>query len=376
MGNKTSVPKKEEPRSLKPDEIVPNAPPTIPLPVPDFLFGLHSMTTSLALTLDTPLATASPRYPAQEWTAPLESDHMVNSVRPSVNTDIANWRPTEVETERQFYTADTPYILPIDEIEQTRLELQHKMLRLAFGEDVICPEARKLIRSHQTKVLDVGCANGAWMDALFSAGNVNCEYHGVDIAANWFDGGMICGARLEVGNVLERLPYPDNLFDYVHQRNLILAIPKRKWVDVISELCRVTRPGGWIELVECDAVVFHDGPASQAVMKPLNEAYEKRGFDNLLGSSLYDYANDSGMLVNVETKMVSIPVGWGGDAGNLLRKDFKLVLMALQDWMSKVLDVSPEVYKDMVEKANAEWPTTKTFINFHCVYGQVKNKYP
>ncbi|KAI8803287.1 hypothetical protein BJ742DRAFT_830045 [Cladochytrium replicatum] len=42
------------------------------------------------------------------------------------------------------------------------------------------------------------------------------------------------------GNVLEKLPFGDNTFDYVHQELLAFGIPEAKWPLVISEIDRVT----------------------------------------------------------------------------------------------------------------------------------------
>src|SRR4051794_2842473 len=51
-------------------------------------------------------------------------------------------------------------------------------------------------------------------------------------------------------NMLDGLPFEDNTFDFVYQRSLASAISEDQWkCDVIHELYRVTKPGGWIELM-------------------------------------------------------------------------------------------------------------------------------
>jgi ubiquinone/menaquinone biosynthesis C-methylase UbiE len=51
-------------------------------------------------------------------------------------------------------------------------------------------------------------------------------------------------------NMLDGLPFEDNTFDFVYQRSLASAISEDQWKnDVIYELYRVTKPGGWIELM-------------------------------------------------------------------------------------------------------------------------------
>jgi ubiquinone/menaquinone biosynthesis C-methylase UbiE len=46
----------------------------------------------------------------------------------------------------------------------------------------------------------------------------------------------------------EGLPFPDNSFDYVVQRNALYNYTKEEWDSiVIPEMIRVLKPGGWIE---------------------------------------------------------------------------------------------------------------------------------
>nr|BBH92214.1 hypothetical protein KTA_04130 [Thermogemmatispora argillosa] len=67
-------------------------------------------------------------------------------------------------------------------------------------------------------------------------------------------------------NVLEGLPFPDGQFTSTHQRLLVAAIPAHAWPGVVQELVRVTRPGGWIELVEASDVFQPAGPATRRLL--------------------------------------------------------------------------------------------------------------
>ena len=48
-------------------------------------------------------------------------------------------------------------------------------------------------------------------------------------------------------NLLDRLPFADDTFDFVFQRLLVASIPKDKWPLIINELTRVLKPGGYLE---------------------------------------------------------------------------------------------------------------------------------
>lgn len=59
------------------------------------------------------------------------------------------------------------------------------------------------------------------------------------------------------GNILEQLPFAPMSFDFIHQRMLNFGIPRDKWQHVLQELLRVTRLGGWIELMEWGGYMLH-----------------------------------------------------------------------------------------------------------------------
>lgn len=48
------------------------------------------------------------------------------------------------------------------------------------------------------------------------------------------------------------IPFPDDTFDYVQQTLTTLAYKEKDWKYVLQELKRVTKPGGYIQLLEVD----------------------------------------------------------------------------------------------------------------------------
>lgn len=131
------------------------------------------------------------------------------------------------------------------------------------------------------------------------------------------------------GNVLEGLPFPDASFDFVHQRLLITAIPKDRWPDVIRELMRVTRPGGWVELAEC-GVAEDGGPGYMGMWGSWIEFLLTRGVDFTLGHSIGEMLGHGG-LARVEQRQVYFPMGdWGGRVGRASATDCLAVGKALR----------------------------------------------
>lgn len=118
------------------------------------------------------------------------------------------------------------------------------------------------------------------------------------------------------GNILEGLKFADSSFDYVHMRLLLFAIPEARWPDVVRELARVTRPGGWIELVETGPQQ-RGGPAMDQIVEWITQASVKRGINPMLGPNIGAFLSASGMT-NVIARAITLPVGaYGGRVGRL-----------------------------------------------------------
>jgi hypothetical protein len=121
--------------------------------------------------------------------------------------------------------------------------------------------------------------------------------------------------------VLEGLPFPDAAFDFVHQRLLFLAIPAARWPFVMQELVRVTRPGGWVELVETTAP-RDGGPAVDLLFTWGAELVARRGVDTTLGTKIGSMLQQASGLTNVTANEIAVPFGaHGGRVGTMLATD-------------------------------------------------------
>lgn len=135
---------------------------------------------------------------------------------------------------------DHPYILPWNRDEANRLDFQHYLLRQAMSGIYRAPIQR--VRN----ILDVGCGTGRWaqeMAQAFPEANVI----GLDIFEAPEDNVSIkpINYQFVMADALKGLPFSPFQFDFVHQRSLGYAIPSTGWHQVVNELVRVTRPGGW-----------------------------------------------------------------------------------------------------------------------------------
>jgi ubiquinone/menaquinone biosynthesis C-methylase UbiE len=224
--------------------------------------------------------------------------------------------PEEVEAARErSREPGSPYLFPRHPDEVDRLDLQHFALREALGANFLAPVESPV------RVLDVGTGTGQW---------------GFEVA-HQFPGALVVGFDLVRGkpdpppgyrhvrgNLLQGLPFRDGVFDFVHQRLLTWGIPVDAWPGAVRELARVTRPGGWVELVEITTRPQRTGPATQALFDLIHrQLADPLGLDttDAVFRSLDEHLREAGLDEIVRHER-SLPVGeWGGGIGAFMATD-------------------------------------------------------
>ncbi|MGE0786350.1 MAG: class I SAM-dependent methyltransferase [Sandaracinaceae bacterium] len=107
-------------------------------------------------------------------------------------------------------------------------------------------------------VLDVGCGAGHWGQRLVSALSEGVSLVGVDHEAGFLDAARAratergVDARYEAG-AAESLPFGDGTFDVVTCQTVLIHVADAR--VALSEMIRVTRPGGRVIAVEPNNVV-------------------------------------------------------------------------------------------------------------------------
>lgn len=267
------------------------------------------------------------------------------------------------------HVADAPYVLPSDDQEINRLDFQHYMLRHALRGNYAAPVRKP------ASILDVGSGTGRWaMEVAQFFPNANVV--GTDLVEPKADAMAWSGLgerpdnyTFVQGNVLERLPYPDNSFDFVHMRLLLFAIAAEKWPGVARELVRVTRPGGWVESVETGPQQ-NGGPAMDTLVQWITEASVRRGVDPLLGPRVASFFGEAG-LVSMVKHDVHLPVGrYGGRLGNMAAVDVFGVVTGVKPLVAAQGIADEQTYGTMVEQARADLDHYQCTLPFYIAYGQ------
>lgn len=141
------------------------------------------------------------------------------------------------------------------------LQFQHKLfLREMKGK--LLPSQIPLDETQL--IMDFICGPGSWC-IDFSKQYPSKQTYGVDINRTIIGYARENAAQLNSGNlefiVVDRnrsLPFPDNYFDLIHLQNGTILFTVDQWSEIMAEMTRLLKPGGWLNLVD-----FEMGPASQ-----------------------------------------------------------------------------------------------------------------
>jgi ubiquinone/menaquinone biosynthesis C-methylase UbiE len=115
-----------------------------------------------------------------------------------------------------------------------------------------------------------------------------------------------------------RLP-PDS-FDLVHGRTLLVTIPDP--AEVVAEMTRLARPGGWVVGLEADtehSLCYPAHPAWDRLCEIFRMAFSRNGADPFIGRRLPELYREAG-LTSVDAECLA-PVHPAGDSRRTIRLD-------------------------------------------------------
>ncbi|KAI5811845.1 S-adenosyl-L-methionine-dependent methyltransferase [Pyronema omphalodes] len=157
------------------------------------------------------------------------------------------------------YYGPDKYLLPTDEKEQDRLDLNHESLRLISNDKLY--EA-PLDEPH--RILDIGTGTGIWAIDMADKYPL-AEVIGTDLSPiqpDW----VPANCRFEVDDAMLEWTFKNDSFDFIHCRNISSGVSD--WNHLVSEIMRCTAPGGYVELGEYSLTMNSD----DGTMKPDNGA--------------------------------------------------------------------------------------------------------
>lgn len=144
---------------------------------------------------------------------------------------------------------------------------------------------------------------------------------GTDIEARLFPPQPPSNISLSVGSVLDMPSAWTNTFDLVHQRLLIAALRRSEWPIALSQIFRILKPGGWVQLAEVGKMHLQ-GPKTLQHESLLSKLFAHRDMLRDCASHLPVMLIEAGFSdVRVETRLILLGKR-GGKDGEDARDNF------------------------------------------------------
>ncbi|KAG9288824.1 hypothetical protein G9A89_001148 [Geosiphon pyriformis] len=274
-----------------------------------------------------------------------------------------------IDGRRYHNLENAKYFGANDDGEAFRLEEFHFTVKKIWNGNYLSPIDE--ILKAGAKVLDVGCGPGTWVIEMART-YPRSEFIGIDISPIFPTKNLPPNVRFLECNLLDGLPMENDTLDFVFQRFLVGGYTEEQWkTQVIQELARVTRPGGWIELTEADITSPSDGEVTQRLNEAVTNFMKSKGMNPCIGEDLRKIVENTGMLTNIKSERLKIPIGKpGGQIGE------ESLIFLMRAWASSkaplraYMNITPEHFDAFVETLGIEADKRHTEMRHYKVFGK------
>jgi SAM-dependent methyltransferase len=193
--------------------------------------------------------------------------------------------------------------------------------RLQRQSDELAPESEALLDRVELgpgdSALDLGCGPRGVIELLHARVSPGGRVVGLDGDCAHVAMARELVARRGLGNVeilqgdARNTALPNDTFDLVHTRTLLITVPEPE--QVLAEMVRLTRPGGWVASLEpdCEHSIYHPhDPVFDRLHELFMVAFARNGADPLIGRRLGELYRQAGLEdVGVDVRTAAHPAG-------------------------------------------------------------------
>jgi ubiquinone/menaquinone biosynthesis C-methylase UbiE len=193
--------------------------------------------------------------------------------------------------------------------------------RLQRQADELAADSRALLdpigpRPGQSAI-DLGCGPRGIVDLLAHRVSPGGRVVGLDadpaltaLARDFATERGLGGVQVVTGDA-RRSGFPSGSFDLVHARTLLINIPRP--AEVVAEMARLARPGGWVASLEFDteyALCYPPDPAFTRLCELFTAASSRHAADPCIGRRVPELFREAGLAdVTAEARAPIYPAG-------------------------------------------------------------------
>ncbi len=259
---------------------------------------------------------------------------------------------------------DNTYVLDAESgAEMARLTHQHQIVTKFM--DGPLPASIKLPQN--SDILDIACGPGGWvLDVAYE--RPKSQVVGIDISQKAIEYALAraYSQRLENNTTFlrmdatKRLDFPDASFDMVNARFLIGFMIPEAWTSFAQECRRITRPGGYIRLTECDDMGTTTSPAFEklwgmtaSAFKKARRSFSPEGRNFNITPMLGQFLQHAG-YTNIQTIPHVIDWSAGAEEHESMFQDWMIGLQLLQPLQTKMGVTTQQQAEELHRLALAE----------------------
>jgi SAM-dependent methyltransferase len=120
----------------------------------------------------------------------------------------------------------------------------------------------------------------------------------------------LSGVEIVTGDA-RRTGLPSGSFDLVHSRTLLINVPQP--AELVAEMVRLARPGGWVAVLEPDSeysMCYPPHPAFTRICEIFPQVFRRNGADHTIGRRVPELFRQAGLAdVGAEAKVQMYPPG-------------------------------------------------------------------
>jgi ubiquinone/menaquinone biosynthesis C-methylase UbiE len=234
------------------------------------------------------------------------------------------------------------------------------------------------------RILDVACGPGGWLISVAKESPAISQLVGVDISPKMIEYAQKQAQAEKVGDrtkflvmdVQRALTFPDDHFDLVNQRSATSFLRTWDWSKLLSELLRITRPGGIVRLTEPDLMPVSNTPAFTRHVDLMVEAFYNSG--HLFTANRQAVPNELPCLLhrfglqNIQKRDIPIEYRAGTPEGQLAFENTRIGIRTGLPFLRKWTKI-PDDYEELGERALSEMqqPDFVATWNIHTIWGNV-----
>ncbi|KAI7859506.1 hypothetical protein BDC45DRAFT_431957, partial [Circinella umbellata] len=168
--------------------------------------------------------------------------------------------------------------------------------------------------------------------------------------------------------------FPNSHITGIDQTIYPISDTPQDWYKVVNEIVRVTKPGGWIQLVETSGILQDVGPNLSIWLMRVSVSLQTRNIQLKFGPKLHEVLEASHGVTDITYSHRSIPLGWLGKIGDLGLECVERIFGAMKPRMCDDWSISAEKYEKMAQAAAKECREFKSWTNIH--YAYCRKKFP